>query len=121
MGTFHHPINVVSAAGDSAQEVQALVDTGALYLWLPASLLDSLGYQPSTTWEFIVATGQRVRRGLGPVVVRMNGESWAVPCVFGDEGSIPLLGAVVLETFRLAVDPVHRKLVPVPALAMGNS
>jgi len=28
----------------------------------------------------------------------------------------PLLGVVTLEEFRLAVDPVSRRLMPVPAL-----
>ena len=36
--------------------------------------------------------------------------------VFGDPGSEPLLGVFILEGFRLAADPVNRRLVPVPAL-----
>jgi hypothetical protein len=36
--------------------------------------------------------------------------------VFGDEGALPLLGAFTLEEFGLSVDPVGRKLIPVPGL-----
>jgi len=36
--------------------------------------------------------------------------------VFGDEGVEALLGAATLETFSLAMDPVRRRLVPVPGL-----
>jgi hypothetical protein len=36
--------------------------------------------------------------------------------VFGDEGALPLLGAVTLEEFGLGVDPIARKLIPVPGL-----
>ncbi len=34
--------------------------------------------------------------------------------VFGDAGTQFLLGAVSLEEFGLGIDPVARKLVPVP-------
>jgi len=36
--------------------------------------------------------------------------------VFGEDGGPLLLGAVTLEEFGLGVDPVARKLVPVPGL-----
>jgi len=36
--------------------------------------------------------------------------------IFGEPGSEPLLGAFTLEGFRLAADPVNRRLVPVPGL-----
>ena len=36
--------------------------------------------------------------------------------VFGEDGGPLLLGAVTLEEFGLGVDPVGRKLVPVPGL-----
>ncbi len=38
-------------------------------------------------------------------------------CVL-DEDSQPLLGAVTLEIFRLGVDPVSQRLIPVPGLLM---
>jgi len=36
--------------------------------------------------------------------------------VFGEPGSEPILGVFALDGFRLAADPVNRRLVPVPAL-----
>ncbi len=117
MGTFYYPLTVLSLAGDAQEEVEALVDTGSMYLWLPRPLLERLGYHPLATRPFTLATGETIERELTAAQVRIGDESWPVPCVFGDEGSIPLLGAIVLEAFSLAADPINRKLVPVPALA----
>jgi hypothetical protein len=36
--------------------------------------------------------------------------------VFGDPGTEPILGAFTLEGFGLGVDPVNRRLIPVPGL-----
>ena len=38
------------------------------------------------------------------------------PVVFVEEDSQPLLGAVTLEIFRLGIDPVEMRLVPVDGL-----
>ena len=37
-------------------------------------------------------------------------------CVFGDEGSEPLLGAITLEEMGLGVDPLNQRLIPVTLL-----
>ena len=121
MSVFYHPITVLSASGEETAEVDALADTGSTYLWLPRPFLERLGHRPVASRRMIIATGGEIERGVAPVVVRLNGEAWAVPCVFGDEGSTPLLGAMVLEAFSLAADPVNHRLIPVPSLAMGAS
>jgi hypothetical protein len=36
--------------------------------------------------------------------------------IFGPEGAAPLLGATTLDLFNLVVDPVGRRLMPVPGL-----
>ena len=41
--------------------------------------------------------------------------------VFGEEGMDPIFGAVTLEEFLLAVDPVHQRLTPVNALLKSFS
>ncbi len=48
-----------------------------------------------------------------------RGQTLPTLVVFGDEGSIPLLGAYTLEGFGLAADPINRRLVPVRGLAMS--
>ena len=46
-----------------------------------------------------------------PLII--DGETLTTMCIFGDEGSDPLLGALTLEQFSLGVDPVNRRLIAV--------
>ena len=39
--------------------------------------------------------------------------------VFGEDGVDPLLGAVTLEEFLLAPDPIRQRLIPIPGLLKG--
>jgi len=116
VGTFRYPVEVGDAAGEHFEQTLALVDTGALYSQLPASLLDSLGHHPNATRRFRPADGSTIERPVGPVPLRINGEVQTTLCIFGPEGSEPLLGAVTLEAFSLAPDPVNETLVPVIAM-----
>ena len=56
---------------------------------------------------------------IGQTWVRVNGRSVITLVVFGDEGVEPLLGDYTLEGLRLAVDPVRRRLIPVPGRLMA--
>jgi clan AA aspartic protease len=119
MSAFVQNLTILSADQSHSEAVDALVDTGSTYLCLPTSLVLRLGYRPITMRRLVTATGEQPERGLAPVLVRLNGETWPIPCIFGDEATRPLLGAMVLEAFGLGVDPVRQRLVPVPALAMS--
>ncbi|MBI4313122.1 MAG: hypothetical protein HY681_15305 [Chloroflexi bacterium] len=65
-----------------------------------------------------MANGRIDRRDLGFVAAEINGEQATVPCLFGQLGDPPLTGAVTLEIFLLAVDPVERRLVSVEGLLL---
>ena len=116
MATFSVPIDVGSADSQQFRSLEALVDAGATYTMLPASLLASLGVEPDEERPFMLANGEQIRRQLAQTWVRIDGRARMTMVVFGDEGALPLLGAVTLEEFGLAVDPVARRLVPVPGL-----
>ena len=51
-------------------------------------------------------------------MARWDGQALSSLVVFGDDGSIPLLGAYTLEGFGLAPDPVNRMLIRVRGLAV---
>lgn len=118
MGTFHVPIEIGNAEGTRFEAIDALVDTGASYSRAPRSLLERLGVQPQERWPFRIADESVVEHEVGQGTVRLAGRSRLTVLVFGDEGQEPLLGAVTLEEFGLGVGPLHRRLVPVPALLM---
>jgi len=118
MGTFRYPIEIGDPQGERYERVEALVDTGASYTVLPASLLRRFGVEPLERWPFRLADGRQVEYEVGQTQVRIDGRSRFTIVVFGEEGVEPLLGAVTLEELGLAVDPVARQLIPVPGLLM---
>ncbi|MBI4312470.1 MAG: hypothetical protein HY681_11920 [Chloroflexi bacterium] len=119
MGVFQQLVEIGTPDGSRFLEVQAWVDSGENYSQLPAALLRRLGFKPTAARRFRVADGRTVERGLCPVPIRLNGEVWLTPVVFGENDSDLLLGAVALETFSLGVDPVNKTLVPIEAKALG--
>ena len=119
MGTFRAALEVGDSQGQRYEAVEAVVDTGSTYTWVPRDTLASLGVVPQFRREFETADGRVIERELGRTWVRIDGRSEITLVVFGDEGSIPLLGAYTLEGFGLAADPLGRRLVPVRGLALG--
>ena len=118
MGIFRVTIEVGDPAGASYREVSALVDTGASYSQILDSILRALGVVPDSRRTFRVADGREVERDVGETRVRLNGSSRMTVVVFGAEDSEAVLGAVTLEELGLAVDPLNRRLIPVPRLLM---
>jgi clan AA aspartic protease len=118
VGTFRYPVEIADARGEEFEEVLPWVDTGALYSQFPAPLLERLGYRPDASRRFRLADGSLVEAPIGDARIRIGGEVRAVTCVFGEEGSDPLLGATTLEAFSLAADPVNETLNPVVALRL---
>jgi clan AA aspartic protease len=116
MGTFSVTIEASDPQARHFRTVEALVDTGASYTTLPGALLRELGVAPHGQRPFLLATGESVVRDIGRTWVRIDGQTEMTIVVFGDDGASPLLGAVTLEEFGLGVDPVARKLIPVPGL-----
>jgi clan AA aspartic protease len=120
MGVFHQAVEIrhPSRRGRGL-DLDALVDTGATYTWIPAPLLRRIGIKASETRPFRMADGRVVNRKMGEAVARVKGKAVRTLVVFGDPGSEPLLGAYTLEGAGLTVDSIHRELVPVAAYAVG--
>jgi len=119
VGTFHYTIEIGDPQGTHFEKVDALVDTGASYTALPASLLRRLGVTPHDRVLFILADQRQIERDVGQTWVRIDGKSVITLVVFGDEGAEPLVGAYTLEGLRLGVDPLNRRLVPIPGYLMA--
>ncbi len=115
MGTFRVKAKV-SKVGEpeSSVETDMIVDTGATYTTLPASLLRQLGVGPIRKIKLRIASGRIVERNLGEVTVEIQGRKTTTPVVFGNK-EVRLLGSVTLEELSFAADPVARELVPTEA------
>jgi clan AA aspartic protease len=116
MGTFRVSIRLAKAAGERFESMEALVDTGASYSWIPRDVLERLGVQPDEERVFVLADGREVRYPMAWVRVQLEERNQPTLVVCGDPGTEPLLGAFTLEGFGLGVDPVNRRLIPVPGL-----
>lgn len=118
MGTFSVTIEVGTTDRREFRTVEALVDTGATFTWLPRSLLEELGHTPITKKSFELGDGRIVAMDVGDVPVRLGDEVRTTMCTFGDNDEKPTLGTVTLEQFLLAPDLINRCLVPIVGLAM---
>ncbi len=117
MGEFRYPLEVGDLQGQRFETVEALVDTGATFTVIPASVLERLGVPRQERLRFRLADDQVVELDAGETRVRLAGRTVYTVVVFGQEGRA-LLGVVTLETALLAVDPVRQRLVPTEALLM---
>src|SRR3972149_6248571 len=118
MGTFRANLEIGDPQGQRYESVEALVDTGSSYTWAPGDLLRRLGGVPQVRLEFETADGRVIERDVAQTWVRHDSNAHISFVVFGEEGSLPLLGAYTLEGFGLAPDPLRQRLVPVRRLAM---
>ena len=111
MGTFRYPVEIGNPSGTQFELVNPMVDTGATYSFMPASMLERLKVEPMETVEFTLADGSRIKRDIGEVPIRAAGRQVTTIVVFGDEDSMPLLGAYALEGLRLSADQYNRRLI----------
>ena len=56
--------------------------------------------------------------GVGQTYIRLMGEEFITDFIFNEENSMPLLGALALESAHLGVDPHGERLVPEDGLLM---
>ena len=111
MGTFRVPLQVGNPNCGATETVAALVDTGATFSMMPASLLKRLGVAPDAALPFRVATREVVDFATGEVPLAVQGRRRTCPVIFGPENHY-IMGATAMELLLLTVDPVHQRLVP---------
>ncbi len=116
MGALRVELEIGDPNGLRYETVEALVDSGASYTMIPASLLRDLGVTPLRRASFELADGNRIELEVGQTWIQLEGKHGISLVVFAEEGSKPLLGAVTLEILQLGIDPVGMRLVPVDAL-----
>lgn len=119
VGTFSVSIEIADPSERARATVTALVDTGATLTVAPASLLHSLGIQPTQRWRFQLGDGRIVEWPAGDARVTVEGRTAPTLVVFGEEDVESTLGVVVLETVGLTIDPgPPGRLIPKDALLM---
>ena len=95
-----------------------LVDTGATWSVIPPEVARILGVEPFETRPVRTSDGSRLDLPLAQARITVEGRSLITPCLIGSPGVPALLGAVTLEAFGLAPDPIQKILVPVTGLLL---
>jgi len=96
-------------------ECEALVDSGATELALPAEIIERLKLeQLDSVRVFTADGGEHKYRVFGIVEVEVQERLCRVQVIELPHGAKPLLGAVPLEEMDLHVSPREKKLVPNP-------
>ena len=93
-------------------DAEMVVDSGAIYSVVPATILRRIGVEPRRTETFGLADGRSVRRKVGEVRFEIQGRDGVSKVIFGRAGDSSLLGMVTLESLGLSLDPLKRTLRP---------
>ena len=112
LGIFYTDFTLWNPEMTASRTLTALVDTGASYVQVPASILEEVGIRRERTARFSLADGSRRVLDMGWTPIELEDDIAYVYVIFGDEGSSILLGALALETLALAVDAKRRLLIP---------
>jgi len=111
VGLVHVDVEV-GREGGPRRTVRFLVDSGAAYSVLPASVWQALGLQPTRTMDFVLADGTLIRRDVSHCYFTYRGIEAPSPVVLGESRDEALLGTITLETMGLVLNPFERTLQP---------
>ena len=112
MSVFRHTIEIGDLTGTRFQSMDAIVDTGATFTVVPASVLGDLGVVPNRRVRFRLADGGHLDTDVGETMVRVLDYQAIRLVAFGSDDAPALLGSDTVEGLLLTVDPVRERLVP---------
>jgi predicted aspartyl protease len=95
--------------------MNALVDAGAVMLFLPQDVVELLGLKIRRTVIVTYADERKEERPVaGPVTIKISRRFMNTDCIVGPPLSEALIGQVILEGLDLLADCQHRTLIPRP-------
>ena len=100
-------------------EETLLVDTGALFSFIPRSKLAAIGITATRRETFRQMDGSLIQRDVGRALVKVAGKEEVVLVVLGEAGDASVLGVVALEALGLGLDPMSGELRPMTLLAVS--
>ena len=115
MGTVTVTVEIGDPQGNNFRQVEMEADTGCTYTAVPRHLLEELGVTVRWREPSMLPDGTVQSLDLGQTVIRLEGKEFSTMVSFAEEGQPSLLGVTSLELALLAVDPVHGRLIAVPA------
>ena len=98
------------------ETLEFIVDSGAVYSVVPASVLRRLKIKAAAKEEFTLADGSTIVRRKGGAMFKHEKKVGFADVIFGENDDATLLGALTLEALGLALDPLKRQLKPLPVI-----
>ena len=121
MGLTVLALDVANPADPTVREpVEFLVDSGAVYSFVPRDVLSRLGITSHSRQRFRLADGSTIERDRGDALFFYKSQRGAAPVIFGEPADATLLGAVTLESLGFVLDAVRRDLLPLPMVIAGS-
>ena len=105
---------------DLKADVELLVGSGASYSVVAEDFLRRLQVRPLEEREFTLANGERIRRKVGGVRVRVGERMGFCSVIFGEMHDQPVLGVTALEELGLELDPTTKQLRPAELFLLGS-
>jgi predicted aspartyl protease len=116
MGFTFVKVRLYSLDMSRYEDVELLVDSGALFTSIPRSILEKLDLKPIARYRLRTFSGEVVERDVGGAIIEYESRRAVVPVVFGESGDAQVLGVTTLETLGYQLDPVTKRLRPVEFL-----
>jgi len=123
MGIFRTDVEIENHGrpGEKRLLRGVLVDTGAEFSWVPASVLEELGIERRKRIRFQQADGSLLDRAVGFAIVHAGGTMTTDEVVFGEPNDLVLLGARSLEGMNLKLDLLAKRLVPAGPIVAASA
>ena len=118
MSVYSVPFTLSGPDPARALTLTGVIDTGASFTVVPAPILDEIGIPRAEYALFSLADGSVQDLAIGYAILELQGYIAPVQVAFGSDRRKTLIGITTLETLRLAVDPVHRRLLPVDRIVL---
>jgi clan AA aspartic protease len=101
---------------DRLEQLEFLIDSGAIYSVVPTKILKKLGIKPLVEEEFRLADGNKIVRKKGGALFKYGDRIGVADVIFGEKGDSILLGTFTLEALGLSLDPLRRELRQLPMI-----
>lgn len=115
MGLSYATIKLTNDLKRLSVDVNASVDTGAMFLCVPASVATQLGFDISEVRQRIITLADGSNRAvpvIAPVTIEFENRWYTSEAlVLGDE---PLLGCIPMEAMDVIVEPKTQRMVVNP-------